>query len=122
MKKIFNFLLLAVAMTLVLVSVTSCGKKSNKETYPIPRLDENFKLITKTYDILNYNLKYIGIACDYLPSKQLCTVIDIVQEYLSDDQVRPLTDFVQVLSPQTINFSMNLPEMLILNIYFNKTF
>ena len=34
--------------------------KSNKDTYPIPRLDENFKQITKTYDILNSHLK-LGI-------------------------------------------------------------
>ena len=35
-------------------------EKSNKDTYPIPRLDDNFKQITKTYDILNFNLK-LGI-------------------------------------------------------------
>ena len=33
---------------------------SNKDTYPIPRLEDNFKQITKTYDILNSNLK-LGI-------------------------------------------------------------
>ena len=33
---------------------------SNKDTYPIPRLDDNFNQITKTYDILNSNLK-LGI-------------------------------------------------------------
>lgn len=32
-------------------------KKSNKDTYPIDRLDENFCYITKTYDLLNLNLK-----------------------------------------------------------------
>lgn len=31
--------------------------KSNKETYPIPRLKDNFNYITKTYDILNVNIK-----------------------------------------------------------------
>ena len=31
--------------------------KSSKETYPIPRLKDNFSYITKTYDILNVNLK-----------------------------------------------------------------
>ena len=35
-------------------------RKSNKDTYPIPRLEDNFKQITKTYDILNSNLK-LGI-------------------------------------------------------------
>ena len=35
-------------------------KNSNKNTYPIPRLEDNFKQITKTYDFLNYNLK-LGI-------------------------------------------------------------
>ncbi len=34
--------------------------KSYKDTYPIPRLNENFKQITKTYDILNSHLK-LGI-------------------------------------------------------------
>lgn len=35
--------------------------KSDKSTYPIPRLVENFKFITKTYEILNEDLK-IGIS------------------------------------------------------------
>ena len=33
--------------------------KSNKKTYPIPRLEENFKMITKTYELLNTHLKII---------------------------------------------------------------
>ena len=32
-------------------------KKSNKDTYPIYRLDDNFNYITKTYELLNSNLK-----------------------------------------------------------------
>ena len=32
--------------------------------------------------LLNNTMKYIGIACDYLPSQQVCTVIDIVQDFL----------------------------------------
>ena len=32
-------------------------KKSNKKTYPIYRLEDNFEYITKTYEILNLNLK-----------------------------------------------------------------
>ena len=32
-------------------------KKSDKKTYPIPRMDDNFKFITKTYDILNNHMK-----------------------------------------------------------------
>lgn len=35
--------------------------KSNKKTYPIPRLEENFKMITKTYELLNSHLK-MGIS------------------------------------------------------------
>lgn len=35
-------------------------ENSAKETYPIPRLEENFRFITKTYEILNRHLK-IGI-------------------------------------------------------------
>ncbi len=33
-------------------------KNSDKNTYPINRLDENFNYITKTYDTLNINLKH----------------------------------------------------------------
>ncbi len=32
-------------------------KNSDKQTYPIPRLDDNFKFITKTYEILNNHMK-----------------------------------------------------------------
>ena len=32
--------------------------------------------------LLNYKMKYIGIACDLLPSNFLCTVIDIVQDFI----------------------------------------
>ena len=31
--------------------------------------------------LLNYKMKYIGIACDLLPTNFLCTVIDIVQDF-----------------------------------------
>ena len=33
-------------------------------------------------------------------------IIEIVQNYLSDDKIRPLTDYVQVLSPDKIDFSI----------------
>ena len=36
------------------------GGKSKKNTYPIPRLKENFKFIEKTYNVLNEHIK-IGI-------------------------------------------------------------
>jgi len=36
-------------------------KESDKNTYPIPRLEENFQYITATYELLNSNLK-IGIS------------------------------------------------------------
>lgn len=36
------------------------SQKSSKDTYPIPRLKENFEYITKTYEILNTHLK-LGI-------------------------------------------------------------
>ena len=35
-------------------------EKSDKETYPIPRMLDNFDYITKTYDMLNGHLK-LGI-------------------------------------------------------------
>ena len=38
------------------------------------------------------------------PTKE---IIDIIQDYLSDDMVRPLTDFVQVISPEKIDFEIN---------------
>ena len=31
--------------------------------------------------LLSNDMKFIGIACDYLPSQQICTVIDIVQDF-----------------------------------------
>ena len=34
-------------------------------------------------------------------------VINIVQNYLSDDKIRPLTDYVQVISPENIEFSID---------------
>lgn len=34
-------------------------------------------------------------------------IINIVQKYLSDDKIRPLTDYVQVLSPEKIAFTIN---------------
>ena len=34
-------------------------------------------------------------------------VINIIQEYLSDDKIRPLTDLVQVLSPEELDFTIN---------------
>lgn len=34
-------------------------------------------------------------------------VINIVQTYLSDDKIRPLTDCVKVISPENISFSIN---------------
>lgn len=33
-------------------------------------------------------------------------ILEIVQKYLSDDKIRPLTDYVQVLSPEKIDFSI----------------
>ncbi len=35
--------------------------KSNKETYPVPEMEENFEYITKTYELLNSHLK-LGIT------------------------------------------------------------
>lgn len=43
-----------------LASEHTLQNKSDKKTYPIPRVQENFKMITKTYDLLNQHLK-LGI-------------------------------------------------------------
>ena len=43
-----------------LASEHTLQDKSEKKTYPIPRVQENFKIITKTYDLLNQHLK-LGI-------------------------------------------------------------
>ncbi len=43
------------------------------------------------------------LTTDGNPSEEL---IKHVQEYLSDDKIRPLTDYVQVISPQKIDFSI----------------
>lgn len=34
-------------------------------------------------------------------------IINIVQKYLSDDKIRPLTDYVKVTSPENLEFSIN---------------
>ena len=43
------------------------------------------------------------LTSDGNPSNE---IIQIVQEYLSDDKIRPLTDYVQVLSPEKIDFDV----------------
>ena len=42
-------------------------------------------------------------------------IINIVQEHLSDDKVRPLTDYVQVLPPEKIDFQINAELTLFLD-------
>ncbi len=39
-------------------------------------------------------------------------IIKIIQKYLSDDKIRPLTDFVEVLSPEKISFSIKAKILL----------
>ena len=34
-------------------------------------------------------------------------IINIVKNYLNDEKIRPLTDFVQVISPEKVNFQIN---------------
>ena len=41
-------------------------------------------------------------------------VLNIVQEYMSDEKIRPLTDYVRVLSPQKVDFQIRA------NIYLYK--
>ena len=42
-------------------------------------------------------------------------IINIVQEHLSDEKVRPLTDYVQVLPPERIDFQINAELTLFLD-------
>ena len=39
-------------------------------------------------------------------------IIALIQNYLSDDKIRPLTDYVQVLSPEKIDFSIKAEIIL----------
>ena len=43
-----------------LASDHTLKQKSEKQTYPIPEMEENFEYITKTYEMLNTHLK-LGI-------------------------------------------------------------
>ena len=49
-------------------------------------------------------VKIYPLTKDGNPSSE---ILEIVQKYLSDDKIRPLTDYVQVLSPEKIDFSIN---------------
>ena len=42
-------------------------------------------------------------------------IISIIQDYLSDEKVRPLTDYVQVIAPEKISFSINATVYLYQN-------
>ena len=42
-------------------------------------------------------------------------IINIVQEHLNDEKVRPLTDYVQVLAPERIDFQINAELTLFLD-------
>ena len=56
-----------------------------------------------------------GVVAIYLLTKDgnpTPEILEIVQNYLSDDKIRPLTDFVQVYSSEKIDFSINAEIIL----------
>ncbi len=62
-------------------------------------------ILTPSPGIVNvYPLTTTGTPSDELIKK--------VQEYLSDDKIRPLTDYVQVKAPEEIKFSINAEIIL----------
>ena len=74
--------------------------------------------------LLNYKMKYIGIACDMLPSNFMCTVIDIVQDFIPYREKQNLNNINNVINNNnnnTINnnfYNKNLQNMQ--NIQNNK--
>lgn len=83
-----------------LASEHTLQDKSDKKTYPVPRVQENFKMITKTYDLLNQHLK-LGInihpAGEWLLDNYYIieeTVKEIIQEL-------PLKKYINFLGIST---------------------
>ena len=80
--------------------------------------------------LLNYKMKYIGIACDMLPSNFMCTVIDIVQDFIPYREKQNLNNINNTINKNndnnsnTINSNLNknnIPNMQN-NKYSNNTY
>ena len=76
------------------------SKKSDKETYPIPRLIDNFEYITKTYDMLNVHLK-LGInlhqAGEWLLDNYY-VIEETVKEVKKNLSLKKYTKFIGIAS------------------------
>ena len=72
--------------------------KSNKSTYPIPRLKENYEFITKTYELLSLNLKseiQIHPAGEWLLDNYY-TIEETVKSVIKDLSLKKYINFVGI--------------------------
>lgn len=74
--------------------------KSDKSTYPIPKMIENFEFITKTYDVLNQHLK-LGInihqAGEWLLDNYYI-IEETVKEVRKNMNMKKYTEFTGIAS------------------------
>ena len=81
--------------------------KSNKETYPIPNMLENFKIIQEVYDLLNEHLK-LGISI-HPAGEWLLDNIYIIEETVKQIQkdmtLKKYTNFVGISNGQYKGFA-----------------
>ena len=68
--------------------------------------------------LLNYKMKYIGIACDMLPSNFMCTVIDIVQDFVPYKEKQNLNNLNNAINNNYNNINNNTINN---NLYNNNT-
>jgi len=68
--------------------------------------------------LLNYKMKYIGIACDILPNNYICTVIDLVQDFVPFTHKRNINNDI---NDNISNNNYNMDNYSLYN-YENKSF
>lgn len=82
-------------------------EKSSKDTYPIPRLEDNFKTITMTYELLNKHLKEeinIHPAGEWLLDNYYI-IEEMVKTIQKDLTLKKYTDFVAIASGPYTGFA-----------------
>ena len=83
------------------------SKKTPKNTYPIPRLKENFEYITKTYELLNLHLK-LGInihpAGEWLLDNYYI-IEEAVKEIQKELPIKKYTNFIGISSGNYKNYA-----------------
>ena len=84
--------------------------------YSVAGPEESYRYWVKTYnsnisDVLIYSDDPVDVVIEFimndgeLPSE---SKLQVVQKYLSDEQIRPLTDRVTVKAPETVEYKVNV--------------